>query len=83
MSSNFSSVYTRLLCYCFLSITSPVVLNLFTNLWIVCLLGTPSSRNLGRSFRRHFLADQYFTLVTCRNTHCSKVYHSMMYYTAH
>jgi hypothetical protein len=57
MSSNFSSVSTRHLCFVFLYIKSPDVLSLFTKLWIVCLLGTLSSRN----FRRHFPADPYFT----------------------
>jgi hypothetical protein len=37
MSCNFS-VSTRRLCLCFLLINSPVVLSLFTKLWIVCLL---------------------------------------------
>jgi hypothetical protein len=36
----FSSVSTRLLCFVFLSVKSPVILSLFTKLWIVCLLGT-------------------------------------------
>jgi hypothetical protein len=36
MSSNFSSVTTRRLCFVFVSIKSPVVLSLFTKLWIVC-----------------------------------------------
>jgi hypothetical protein len=35
MLSKFS-VSTRCLCLCFLSITSPVVIGLFTKLWIVC-----------------------------------------------
>jgi hypothetical protein len=56
MSSSFSSVSTRRLCFCFMSIKSPVDLSLFTKLWIVCLLENLSSRN----FRRHFLADPYF-----------------------
>jgi hypothetical protein len=56
MASNFSSVRTRRVCFFFffLSIKSLVVLSLFTKLWIVCLLGTLSSRNLRRNFRRHF-----------------------------
>jgi hypothetical protein len=70
MSSNFSSLSTRRLCFCFLSIGSPVVLSLFTKLWIVCLMRTPSSRNL----RRQFIADPYFTYVSYRNISCSKVY---------
>jgi hypothetical protein len=37
MSSNFSSVSTR--CICFFSIKCPIVLSLFIKLWIVCLLG--------------------------------------------
>jgi hypothetical protein len=61
MSSNFSSVSTRRLCVFFLSIKSPVVLRLLAKLWIVCLLGSLSSRNLGRNFRRHFPADAHFT----------------------
>jgi hypothetical protein len=73
MSSNFS-VSTWLLYFCFLSIKSPVVLSLFTKLWIVCLLGTLSSRNFGRNLRGHFLADPYFTWVSYRNTRCSEVY---------
>jgi hypothetical protein len=59
--SNFSSVNTRRLCFVFLSIKSPVVLSLLTKLWIFCLLGTLSSRNLRRNFHRHFPADLYFT----------------------
>jgi hypothetical protein len=50
-------------------LTSPVVLSLFTKLWIVCLLRTLSSRN----FRRHFPADPYFTWVPYRNTRCSSI----------
>jgi hypothetical protein len=69
-SSNFSLVNTRSLCFCFLSITNPVVLSLFTKLRIVCLLRTLSSRN----FRLHFPTDPYFTWVTYRNTRCFKVY---------
>jgi hypothetical protein len=61
ISSNFSSVSTRRLCFCFLSIKSPVDLSLFTKLWIVCLLRTLSPRNLRRNFRRRFLADPHFT----------------------
>jgi hypothetical protein len=61
MSSNFSSVSTRRLCFVFLSIKSPIVLTLFTKLWTVCLLGTLSSRNVRRNFRRHFPADPYLT----------------------
>jgi hypothetical protein len=57
MSFLFSSVSTRRLCFWFLSIKSPVVLSLFTKLWIVCLLGTLSSRN----FCRHFLVDPYIS----------------------
>jgi hypothetical protein len=60
-SSTFSSGNTRHLRVCFWSIKSPVVLSLFTKLWIVCLLGTLSSRYLRGNFRRHFLADPYFT----------------------
>jgi hypothetical protein len=58
--SNFSSVSTWLLYFCFLSIESPIDLSLFTKLWIVCLLGTFSARNLCQYFRRHFLEDPYF-----------------------
>jgi hypothetical protein len=36
MLSNFSSVNTQCLCFCFLSIKNPVVLSLLTKLWIVC-----------------------------------------------
>jgi hypothetical protein len=36
---------------------SPIVLSLFTRLWIVCLLGTLSLWNLHRNFWRHFPAD--------------------------
>jgi hypothetical protein len=60
-SSNFSSVSSRRLCFCFLFIKSHVVLCLFTKLWIVCLLGTLSSRNLRRNFRLHFPANPHFT----------------------
>jgi hypothetical protein len=42
MSSNFPSVSNRRLCFVFFFIKSPVVLSLFTKLWIVCLLGTLS-----------------------------------------
>jgi hypothetical protein len=78
MSSNFSSVSTRSLCFSFLPIRSPVVLSLFTKLWIVCLIGTLSSQNLRRNFRRHFLVDPYFTWVSYRNTRCSKAYRTMV-----
>jgi hypothetical protein len=44
-----------------LSIKNPVVLILFTKLWIVCLLGTLSPRNLRRNYRHHLPADPYFT----------------------
>jgi ABC-type cobalamin transport system permease subunit len=60
MSSNFSLISTQPLYFCFLSITSPIVLSLFTKLWIVCLLVTLSSRNLRRNFLQHFPADPYF-----------------------
>jgi hypothetical protein len=81
MASNFS-ISTWRFCFCFLSIKSPVVLSLFTKLWIVCLLGTLSSWNLRQNFCWHLLADPYFTWWY-RNTHCSKVYCTMMYHTAH
>jgi hypothetical protein len=68
---------------CFLSVKNPVVLSLFTKLWIVRLLGTLSSQNLCQNFLWHFLAHPYFTWVTYRNTHCSKVYWTMTYHTAH
>jgi hypothetical protein len=58
MSSNFS-VRTQHLCFCFLSIKTPVALSLFPKVWTVCLLGTLSSQNLRRNFRWHFLAGQY------------------------
>jgi hypothetical protein len=64
MSSNFLSVSTRRLCFCFLSVKRTVALSLFTKLWIICLLGTLSSRNLPRNFRRHFVSDLYFTQVS-------------------
>jgi hypothetical protein len=48
----------------FLSIKSPVVLSLFTTLWIVCPLETLSSWNLRQNFHWHFLADLYFTQVS-------------------
>jgi hypothetical protein len=44
-----------------LSVKNPVVLSLFTKLWIVCLLGTLSSRNLCQNFCWHFTADPHFT----------------------
>jgi hypothetical protein len=74
MSSNFSLVSTRRLWFCFLSIKNPIVLSLFIKLWIVCLLGTLSSRNYVQFFRRHFLADPHFTWVSYRNTGCSIKY---------
>jgi hypothetical protein len=83
MLSNFSSVSTRHLCFCFLCIKSPFVLSLFTELWTVCLLRILSTRNLRRNFHRHFLADPYFTWVAYRNTRCSKVHRTMTYHTAH
>jgi hypothetical protein len=52
MSSSFSSGSTRRLCFCFLCIKNPIVLSLFTKLWIVCLLGTLSSQNLLEIFAR-------------------------------
>jgi hypothetical protein len=81
--SNISSASTRCLCFCFFSIKSPVGLSLFSKLWIVCVLGTLSSRNLHQNFCWHFLSDPYFTQVSYRNTCCSKVYHTMMYHTTH
>jgi hypothetical protein len=62
LSSNFFSVSTRCLYFCFLSIKSPVVLSLFTKSWIVCLLGTLSSWNLRRNFRQNFLIDPVFLI---------------------
>jgi hypothetical protein len=56
MSSNVSSVSTQWLCF-FLFIRSPIVLSLFTRVWIVCLLRTLSTQN----FHWHFPADPYFT----------------------
>jgi hypothetical protein len=53
MSCNFS-VSTRCLCFCFLSIKSPIVLSLFAKLWIVWLLETLSSRNLLQIFADTF-----------------------------
>jgi hypothetical protein len=82
MSSNSSSISTQSL-FCFLSIKSLIDLNLFTILWIICLLGTLSSRNLHQNFFQHFLADLYFTKVPHRDTCCSKVYHTMTEHTAH
>jgi hypothetical protein len=64
ISSNFSLVSTRSYVFVSCILKSPVVLNLFTKLWIVCLLGTLSWRNLRRNFLRHFLADPYFTYVS-------------------
>jgi hypothetical protein len=55
----YSSVSTRCLCSCFLSIKSPADLSLFNKLCNVCLLGTLPSQNLRRNFRRHFLADLF------------------------
>jgi hypothetical protein len=81
-TDHFSSVSTWRLCFVFLSPKCPVVLSLFTKLWIVCLLGTLSSRNLRRNFRRHFPADPYFTWVSYRNTRCSKVSRTMSCQTA-
>jgi hypothetical protein len=63
--------------FLFLSVKIPLVLSLFTKLWIVCLLGTLPSWNLRRNFRRHFPADPYFTYVSYRNTHWSKLYRTM------
>jgi hypothetical protein len=78
MSSTFSSVSTRCLCFCFLSIKSLVDLSLFTKLWILCLLETLSSQSLHQNFCRHFLLGLYFTQLSYRNTHCSEVYRPMM-----
>jgi hypothetical protein len=58
ISSSFPSVSNRH-DFCFLCIKSPVVLSLFTQLWIVSLLGTLSSRNLCW----HFLADPYVSYI--------------------
>jgi hypothetical protein len=60
MSSNFSSVSTRLLCFCFLSMKSPVDLSLYTTLSIASLLGTLSSRNLCLNFR---ISHTCFTVI--------------------
>jgi hypothetical protein len=75
-SSNFSSVSTRSLCFCFLSVKSPDILNLCKKTVTYCLPGTLSSRNLCRNFGRHFLADSYFTYVPYRNTFCTMTYHT-------
>jgi hypothetical protein len=69
MSSDFSSVSTRRLCFWSLR---------FTKLWIFCFVGILSSRN----FPKNFLADPYFTQVSCRNTRCSKIYRTMMEHIA-
>jgi hypothetical protein len=69
MSSNFS-VSTEHFVFFFLSSKSPFVLSVFTQLWIVCLLGTLSSWN----FHWHFLADQYFTWVIYREIHVALQY---------
>jgi hypothetical protein len=65
-----------------LSIKNPFVQSLFTELWIVCLRGTLSSRNLRQNFRRNFPADPYFTYVSYKNTRCSKVSRTMSCQTA-
>jgi hypothetical protein len=83
MSSNFSSVSTQCLCFCFLSIKSSIVRSLFTKLWIVCLLGTLSPRNLSRNFCWHFPGDLYFTQVSYKNTRCYKVLGTMTHHIAH
>jgi hypothetical protein len=59
IASNFSSVSTRRVCFCFLSIKGHVI-SLFTKLRIVCLLGTLSLRNLRRNFLRHFSSRSAF-----------------------
>jgi hypothetical protein len=63
------------LCFCFLSVKSPVVLSLFTKLWIAYLLGTLLSLNSRLNFLRRFHADPCFTQTSYRNTRCFKVYH--------
>jgi hypothetical protein len=73
MSSNFSSVSTPSLHFRFLSLESPVVLSLFTKLWIVCLLGT--SQNLCRNFRQHFKQ-------ICISYRCHAEIHITLKYTA-
>jgi hypothetical protein len=47
------------------------------------VLGTLSSRNLRRNFRRHFLADPCLTWVPYRYMPCSKVRRTMTYHTAY
>jgi hypothetical protein len=63
----------------FLSIKTHAVLRVFTKLWIVCLLRNLSLQNL----HQNILADPYFTQLSYRNTHCSDVYRTMTYHTAH
>jgi hypothetical protein len=58
--SNFSSVSTWRLCFVFVSIKNPVVLNLFTKLWIVCLLGTLSPRKFTSKFSRTLTSRSVF-----------------------
>jgi hypothetical protein len=82
MSSNFSSVSTQHLCFCFLTVKSPIDLSVFIKLWIVCLLGTLASWNLRQNFRQNFLADPYLMQVSYRNTRCPEVYRTMMEHTA-
>jgi hypothetical protein len=60
ISSNFSSVSIRCLCFVFLSLKGHVLLSLFTKLWIICMLRTISSQNLRQNFHQHFPADPYF-----------------------
>jgi hypothetical protein len=55
------SVSTRCLCFCFLPKKSFAGLNLFTKLWIACLLGALSSRNLCQHFCWQFLVYLYST----------------------
>jgi hypothetical protein len=76
MSSNFPSASTRCLCFCFLSIESPVVLSLFTKLWIVY------SELFHQAIYVEIFADS-FQQIRIAHTCSSKVYCTMTHHTAH
>jgi hypothetical protein len=63
--------------FCLLRIKGAAELSILTKLWIVCLQGTLSSQNLRLNFYQLFPAELYFTQMSKRNVHCSKVYCTM------
>jgi hypothetical protein len=62
LSSNFSSVSTRRLCFCLFFIKNPVVLRLFSKFWVLCLLSKFSQTLSIRSVLRVGVIQKYTLL---------------------